>query len=438
MQYFNKSNSEVEYIKNLMRVNYIPKVRFFNTNMNMQPSPTTSDVWVDDGDINQATMWARDIQPIAKTATHPDVSGFVGESVIINNNFYKGIAQTEGDIGTEKFDYISSYIFGNWYKNLTTNYQSNKSYYDSGLHEYLGRYLRAYRDYYMIDVMNFYNCFSNRFITTYSLPFVDFSAELTAHDENYNLTAFPICYDTTYRVQFSCGTSGDVTVQAIYFNGTVPLNGAELTSVGGEVVAKTYTLNSPSSFYARIGSSANSDQERRTKLSKEWLLYLFIQYPASTEGHITVMEQPKFTFAINNEILNLNQYTTMQVAFSDTLLEYLTGAVISPAQYVDASIANVQQKLIKQGFFDKFGVGGPNYAGVEIPNYKFKSGIFDEGMHQIIYKAFYDYDTLTKRKISNLPSIELSSEEFGDISLLPNFIGYVDKNVEGVLNALKL
>ena len=394
MQYFNHSNSEVEYIKDKLRTEYIPTVRFFNTDVTMQPPPTMSKVWTG-GNIPPTIATLDNVPTIYR-----------GETIIKNNTIQIGI----DDSGNTK--YIGRYEFGKWVKNITTNYVSNKSYYDSNLHENLGRYLRAYRDYYKIDVMNFYNCFSNRYINTFLLPFVDYTQELVTFDDNYKLAAFPIMYDTVYHIVFNSNAVGNVTFQAVYFNGDVPICAAETIQRGEKDVAITYTESVNNDVYVCIGSSTDLiDGSVETRLTKQRLLYLFMQFSSNVDGQIVVLEQPKFTYAINNELLNIPINISEQVAFSDTLLEYLTGSVISPATEIGENVARIQRKLIQSNFYKTYLVGGPSYIGAETPNYKFSSGVFDGGMHQIIYKAFFDagdsFITDETHQIATTGSIEI-------------------------------
>ena len=398
MQYFNHSNSEVEYIKDKLRTEYIPTVRFFNTEVTMQPPPTTSKVWT-----------GGNIPPTIATLNNlPTI--YDGETIIKNNTIQVGV----DDSGNTK--YIGRYEFGKWVKNITTNYVSNKSYYDSNLHENLGRYLRAYRDYYKIDVMNFYNCFSNRYINTFLLPFVDYTQELVSFDDNYKLVAFPIMYDTVYHIIFNSNAVGNVTFQAIYFNGDVPIRAAEIIQRGGKDAAITYTENVNKDVYVCIGSETNLiDGNANTRLTRQRLLYLFMQFPSNVDGQIVVIEQPKFTYAVNNELLNIPINISEQVAFSDTLLEYITGSVISPATEIGENVKRIQRKLLQNNFYKSYLVGGPSYVGAEIPNYKFSSGVFDDGMHQIIYKAFFDvgdsFAANEKRQVATTGSIEIKIDD---------------------------
>ena len=427
MQYFNSSNSEVEFIKNLLRTTYIPTVRIFCSNINVQPPKTTSAVY--EGNISSA-MFA--------DSSQVNNEYFVGETIVTNNNICVGEQDKayQIEVVAKKYNQITSYNFGEWYKNITTNFVSNKSYYDSNLHENLGRYLRAYRDYYHIDVLNLYNCFSNRFITEWSLPFNGYSgsnAPYATYDATYKIMAFPIMYDTVYQVNLSSEVVGKITLQAVYFNGKIPIEPAEATvnTATGELIPKTYELDSEEEFCFRVGSAdgltgdnVSNDKIRKRRLSKQSLLYILIQFPAEVSGPITVLEQPKYTMALNNELLEINPYVERHVAFSDTLLEYLTGAVLSPASTARVAIHKLQDKIGSTPFYNKFGVGGPSFIGAETPNYKPVSGIFDEDMHKIIYRALYDYGENKKTLVNGL------------VNKIPNFMGYVDKNVESIFDTL--
>lgn len=433
MQFFNHSNSEVEYIKDILRTTYIPTVRMFNTDSTAQPAPTVSAIWGGSSSIKELT-----VSELSSHANEEDrAKVFADESIVLNNTIQVGVTnKTTGEV-TPK--YVGKYTFGTWYKNLTTNYISNKSYYDYNLHENFGRYLRAYRDYYQVDVMNFYNCFSNRYINSFSLPFTSYTEDLPTYDDNYRIVAFPILYDTTYHMMFSQNTVGKVTIQAIYFTGDVPIARAE----GSVTNPITYSTNVNQDFYFCIGSktpvseidsSTITDEGEiqsleRLRLSKQRLLYILVQFPQEVSGPIVVMEQPKFTYAINNELLNLSPYETEQVAFSDTLLEYITGNAITMATRPGTSVKKIQEIISSDEFLKKFGVGGVNLIGSDIENYTLASGVFDIGMQKIIYKALFNYGVPKEESISGnkIITYPLGQER------LPNFMGFVDKNVEKAL-----
>ena len=448
MQYFNQSNSEVEYIKDVLRSTYVPTVRIFNADVVTQPQPQESQI--KDGRSTEIVSYGAE-------------SEFYDKETIIYNRTVQ-VAQSESDSGsifTKISKYIEPYVFGKWYKNITTNFITNKDYYDYGLHESLGRYLRAYRDYYKIDVMNFYNCFSNRFITSYSLPIPAktttgnnsiMSLSLPPYNSDYKLTAFPILWDTEYTVKFCGKTVGDVTLQAVYFSNNYPLYAAE---VGDDLQPITYTYGTSNEFTIKIGSRKDGDKGEsavKNRLCKQNLLYLFMQFPAKVTSPIIVIEQPKFTSAINSVLLNLPDTETQQVAFSNTLLEYLTGSAITYETKIGESVHDIQNIVLSKKFHDMYGVGGPDYDGVDVATgYKFPVGVFDDVLHEIIYKAFFkEYIRDSNGKIittvydvnadGNIIPYGIGTKEYqdrvnelirnGNITPVPDFIGFITKDVE--------
>lgn len=476
MQYFNQSNSEVEFIKDILRTNYTPTVRIFNTHTNIQPKASES---TSSDNIDNQSLISRMYEEVTNKF-------FNKETIILNNTIQVGESE-DNSIVTTKANYIKDYNFGKFYPNISSNFISNKTYYDSELHEQLGRYLRAYRDYYRIDVMNFYNCFSNRFFTTYALPipynytdnyprlnnnkdvFEFSSISLPDYDSKYKLTAFPILWDTDYKIKFYANNISNITLQAIYFNGDVPLGAAEYDISEGSYIPKIYNFGTSSEFTINIGSlpskTLNLNENDinlyiKNRLLRQKFLYLFIQFPTEINDPIVVIEQPKFTNAINNSLLNLGNEIN-QVAFSNTLLEYITGSAITPATSIHKNVHRIQEKILTEDFYKRFGVGGPDYVGIKsdinnsgymgrkVPDtYHFPPGVFDENLHQIIYKAFFrEYIRdkngyiLTSLKTGDSSNpILLGSPEYeaelnrqiqgGFITPVKDFIGYVTKDIE--------
>ena len=151
-----------------------------------------------------------------------------------------------------------------------------------------------------------------------------------------------------------------------------------------------------------------------------------MQFPQEVSGPIVVLEQPKFTYAINNELLSLSPYETEQVAFSDTLLEYITGNAITNATHPGTSVKTIQNIISSDEFYTRFGVGGSKLIGSDIENYSLTSGVFDLGMQHIIYKALFSY---------GVPTTDATSTTVysNGMEKIPNFMGFVDKNVEKIL-----
>lgn len=457
MQYFNRSNSEVDFIKDKLRSQYIPTVRVFSSKANIQPIPK-----------NSAYSIELDDDVITNEAGE---QYFDGESIIYDNTIQTCSADENNQL--VKLNYKNKYVFGKFYPNISTNYISNKGYYDSDLHEYLGRYLRAYRDFTGIDVMNFYNCFSNRYISSYTLPIdpIVMPQALTSKKPNptpsteeelsqlgavkknkttsaYKLIAFPILFDTKYSIKFYADYVGEIEYQAVWFNGESPLGAVEMQqknpseplSQPSDVEAITHKVFVSSTISICIGSkdakrcyykeqdngsTVLTIEQDPNAISKQRLLYLFIKFSSTLNAPIVVLEQPKFTYAINNELMDLSTTNKEQIAFSDVLLEYLTDSVITPDDTIHQNVHRIQKKILSSSFKALYGVGGPDCDGADIPNYKMSSGVFDQGLHNIIYKAFFN--------------LGCPQEEDGVVyypkgtEKVSNFLGFVDKNIEELI-----
>lgn len=370
MQLFNVNTEEASYISNLLKTNYIPTVPLFNSEMNLGGSSLS--IYI------------------------PSKETFILDSTLQINTTSRSL--TELPIAVNDAHYLSPYVFGKHYPNITSNYILNKRYYDTDLHEYLGRYLRAYRDYYNVDVMNFYNCFSNRFITNYSLP-ITFkltddvvSIKFTAYDSRYKLIAFPIEWDREYTIKFYDNNISDIGYQAVYFNGSEPLgyvDSKEITTIGSgsdpTIFKIKVELNNP--------ALALSEETLNKRLHLKNLLYLFIRFPSIIEGPIVVLEQPTFTRAINNSLLNLDRNIDYQIAFSDRLLEYLTRNVICPSDPIKQNI-HLIQKVVER-------ITPSSYVLKEhVP------GTFDLDLQKAVYYYLYNKEGIQ------------------------DFIGFIDKDVE--------
>ena len=103
-----------------------------------------------------------------------------------------------------KFKVIQdNYVFGNRLTNITKKLNLNSLYYDSYTHNYLGRYLRFYRDYTGVDLMPLYNCFSEVAVT--NLTIKDLSQNIILQsDENSVTYMVDIIPGKEYTIYIDC------------------------------------------------------------------------------------------------------------------------------------------------------------------------------------------------------------------------------------------
>lgn len=104
-----------------------------------------------------------------------NITHVVPNAYYIHNNYIVRINERpEGTITAYDVDSLTSadytkyepYIFGKAYRGYTTKYTSSSNSYDPQTHYYLGMYLRAIKGYYGIDLMPFYNCYTNELVST--------------------------------------------------------------------------------------------------------------------------------------------------------------------------------------------------------------------------------------------------------------------------------
>lgn len=341
--------------------------------------------------------------------------------------------------------------FGENIPNITANYISRQSYYSTEVHEQLGNYLRAYRDYYGIDLMSFYNCYSGRLISNFGLP-------ITARTNINNVTTwwqgpikvgskvtcFPIRVGATYRIKIYNNVRGSVEIQPLFFNnGKLLKIAAQPSYTTGDFLAPGEPIGVTSEFTYKatidrlLVSSLceskctckenNTDKTCRCHetgqtcscticrvrdrdaaiqqlLRKQKYLYLFLQIPTTEDLRISVIESAGYPVAIHNSLLNLENIN-YNVPFSDRLLEYLTGNVITSVDPIPHNVEVIQQIISSEDFRLRF---GKKFTDT------YSKGIYDENMRLFLYHLFADYKD-------------------AEGNCIKDYLGYVDKDIEYLL-----
>lgn len=325
-----------------------------------------------------------------------------GQHYIYKNAIYTHIKDGEEDV------YLSSFTPGKKVLGLTRNHISESNNYNTNLHEALGNYLRFIRDYYDVDLMPMYNCFSNRFIDTFSLPIIEERRQGSVIKSGYKLFAFPARYGCEYSI--FCKNNASAQVQLAFFNGKKPL---EINASDNKWIQFEPSIISLSQWEAlspykvpsleEISSTNTSDNDDKTKqilLHNEVNLYLFVQLPEQNAENLVVIENNS-SKVVNNSLINHH----LQQPFSDKLLGYLLNYYITPLDPIDENIANIQKMLSSKEFVIK-DVNGNEYGKLRLKN--FEKGVFDYPTKSCIYNLY------------RLRNIE-------------DFTGYVDKDVESLI-----
>lgn len=324
---------------------------------------------------------------------------------------------------------IESYVFGKQYLNITDNYIPLQDYYSTETHEHLGNYLRSYSEYYKINLMGLYNCFSNRLISNISLP-LSVNEQNTSNKKVKNvwytsagprddctITCFPIRVDSSYTIKIYGSVKGNIIIQPIFYNGStyIKINGNNRNTVIFNESIYGYTNNITYTFDESIyGNKISYDK----LLQNQKYLYLFIQVPVVEGLRISVIEDSNFFNVVNKSLLNLSNIN-YNVPFSDKLLEFLVGNVITREDPIKQNITRVQNLIDaikpKGVTFTEYEKGAssvaiPPYNDIVSTDKEYSPipGMYDDTLRIILY------DYLSGREISD-------------------FTGYVDKDVEEIL-----
>ena len=268
-----------------------------------------------------------------------------------------------------KFKFISDFDLGSFYPKVNKIYTSNTDYYDSQTHEQLYKYLKFYKDIYKINLLPFYNIYSNRFATNINIT-RDENDRGYIYYKNYKTTKLlkiKIRFNRTYTIAIDCNT--EVWVAPVFMQNdsllTVPGPGDTELDVTDEFISeKDYvTKYTNLNFNHPITFKVESTNEDFIKY--EDYLYLVIKLPLDNESSITVLDGDYTSIAknpiinmgyINNEIKeeNLNDtlitnLTLLQMntgtsyPYSNRLVEYLLFNPITPFESITGNITRVQE-----------------------------------------------------------------------------------------------
>lgn len=300
---------------------------------------------------------------------------------------------TSSNVSSDVYREVSSYHFGDYIPQYTEKYISKYNYYDSETHKMLGKYLRFIKGMTGVDLLPYYNCFTDKIVTNY---YIDFQTETITPGTlpGYKLYAVPVKIGRTYTIAIDCPTS--VLMKTGFYNESGLLefeigqrsSGIRLSSFNTFLNMPSMSFNSPIQLTIQDESVLSNINYYK---QYENTLYLFIQLPAQNDSSIIVLDgkyrnkpsnvigSTPFTYP---SLLIMN--TRKQFAFSDRLIEYLLSNVINSSDAISENITRVQ-----------------NYIGYTSGI----TGVWDDNMRSIIFE---------KANLSN----------HYDVS------GYVDKNVE--------
>lgn len=327
------------------------------------------------------------------------------------------------DAEVERFNHFS---FGTYYSKFTEKFMSNNLYYDVDTHKQLGHYLRTYRDCFNIDLMPFYNCWCNEYVSGY---FVTDKGVIEGDNSQYKVAIVPIKFNKQYTI--AADSTSPVMISPVYLenNQLIP---AWSGSVSFDLTKDLCSRNGYSNVHRELSCSFKQpfvveipnhegDSHAVVHQRNERYLYLLIQFMSTVDTTLIVLEgdyrnlsctkiynseekldvehdgvvttekniiTPKEWDAMMLSNLDLLQLSSKeQRPFSNRLVEYLLENVITSRDEIALDIKIAQRSRMEQ------------------------SGIWSNNLRRLLYESY-----LLSRHTRKI-----------DIT------GYVDKDVENAI-----
>lgn len=299
------------------------------------------------------------------------IGGVVKQNITYNEDgSIKNIEETNDKIAG--WINLFPYEFGKVYNKLTHNYISKSAYYDYETHENLGEFLRCLRDVKGINLMPFYNMYSDEYVSNYKIVSTGL---MEYYNNTFKLLKVPIKFNKTYTIAIDCPS--EVWICPAYFKGNIPLM---IKRSSGQDLDMTERLNEYNSYVKRYNSLSysspitfrvdNADTTSRYAdvdctyfQTYEKDLVMLIQLPLYNVSTITILEgdytkTESFNVINNAELhkmheselnsvlcsnLSLLQFSTKDnYVYSDRIIEYLLWNVICSQETIVGNIEYVQ------------------------------------------------------------------------------------------------
>lgn len=210
---------------------------------------------------------------------------------------------------------IGHYSFGTYYPKYTEKFMSDNLYYDVNTHKQLGHYLRTYRDCYDIDLMPFYNCWCNEYISGY---YVSGTGVVQGDNSPYKVAMVPIKFNRKYTI--AADSSSPVMIAPIYQenNQLIPAwSGSKSFDLTEDLCSRNLHVNVHKQLSTSFKQPFTIEVQNREGDSyatvhqrNERYLYLLIQFMSTVNTTLIVLEGD-YTDLSCNEIYNSEKYVTV-------------------------------------------------------------------------------------------------------------------------------
>lgn len=183
--------------------------------------------------------------------------------------------------------FVDTYVYNRYYGNLTTNLRMTSNIYDTYTHKYLGRYLRFVKDFYDLDLMSMYNCFTNETVknTSISFSYKDRTVDFSTSDVSSDIYCVPVRFGEKYTIGINSSTP--IEVVAVFYK-----NGRLIDNVGSDsLFSSTYNMERSISIqnpvvYDKLFNYVPNDRE----LQNEECLCLLIKVSSTNNSSVVVLE----------------------------------------------------------------------------------------------------------------------------------------------------
>ena len=367
-------------------------------------------------------------------------------------------------------------------RGLTRSLYNQSTTYDTETHEYLGEYLRFLRDYNNVDLMPLYNCFSNKIYNNIDFAFNSGNnkkAVFDSQDSSYKIYAIPVKLFASYTIAIDCSQEIEMFC-GLYSTGLdMSAKGEKLASKTYEKVSKTLfkqpflyeklslkVWNTETDFDSTTGLPYIDRYTRWDLTLREQNLRLFIKIPVGCRSSITILEgdyrnynnvkyapvqyvdeenkvKAMWVYQNNKSIMNfnahqvdLNRYdfnpicqlqllafnTEESYPFSDKLVEYLGGSVITPLDPISDNVKRAQYVMTKN----------ENYFRVD--------GLWENKMRNIIYDNMLNAGPFSVQNGKILDRRLGYNAGLGRTKKSTTFdvLGYIDKDAEKRYSSWKI
>lgn len=351
--------------------------------------------------FNQDTIVSKFIKAFLSANYIPTIPIYSTDNKDILDNLYiiKDQIFYKDDSNIIKRSSINTLVKNN---GINTNYLSNSYGYDSITHKYLGDYLRYYKEISGIDLLPFYNCYSNIYLKDIYLDKeqkIKSAKSIYQYDTDYKYVAIPIKFNRPYTIAID---AVDYKIFPIIYGNKGILD----LSFNDSIIVKDISYSSFKQPYLyRI------DNTDKNTSYYESCLYLVLRIPITNRSSIVVLEGD-YTQLLNRQIYSMNadlsntnssnddlknvielknSYFQQKVsllslltisdgycyAFSDRLIEYLLKNVIDSEDNIENNVKRVIQycestRITKNNNIDRFNSDGKYYWTSELQDYLYK------------------------------------------------------------------